>query len=83
MIVTTFTWYPPPLPLLDADGLGVELGTDAIRSEASRTVGPLTDALRTLALLTDADVIELTGIVALKFVVVIGVELNVPPTGAM
>jgi hypothetical protein len=51
--------------------LGDELGTDAILNDASLRVAPPdelpTEALRTLALLTEADEIELTGIVALKF----------------
>ena len=68
--MTTFTRYPLELDELD-EALGEEVGTDAIRIEAIRTVALFTlaltaEALRTLAPLTEADAIELTGIVALK-----------------
>jgi hypothetical protein len=66
----------------ELDGLGDEEGTEAARNDAKRITGPFIDALRTFALFTDAEEIELTGIDALKLLVVIGVELNVPPTGA-
>ena len=48
------------------EGLEDEPGTDAMRIEAVRTVAVRTDALRALELFTDAEAIELTGIVALK-----------------
>jgi hypothetical protein len=68
--------------LEELEGLGEDEGTAAARNDANLITGTFTDALRTFALLTDAEVIELTGIDALKLLVVIGVELNVPPTGA-
>lgn len=66
----------------ELEGLGEDEGTEAARNDANLMTGTFTDALRTFALFTDADVIELTGIDALKLLVDIGVELNVPPTGA-
>lgn len=71
-----------PLDEDELEELGDELGTDAMRIDARRMVAVPTDATRALAPLTDAEEIELTGMVAVKFCVVIGVVPNVPPTGA-
>ncbi len=58
------------------------MGTDAIRIDAARIEAVRTVALFVDELLTEADEIELTGIVADRFCVVIGVLAKVAPTGA-